>query len=238
MFYKLSNAVEKIKVEKDLNLRFKYPNLYTPNLIIDGLTEATIPIVTMDNPKEIDFAIWGLMPEGYKEDWSTFQEISNTLNLNIEQLKTTSWMKTALSFRRALLLISGFFAYLLRNGTIYTYYVSLPNDKSFFIGGVYNQLEDGFVSCSPITTKASRFISSFHNMDDQMPVILTDGVIDTWMSKETTQGTIEKIIANPPRQELRANPIANNFFKNKIVYSSLLQPVYYDDIPDGGFSSS
>ncbi|WP_299129064.1 SOS response-associated peptidase family protein [uncultured Winogradskyella sp.] len=238
MFYKLSNAVEKNKIEKDLNLRFKYPNLYVPDLIINGLTEATISIVTMEDKDEINLAIWGLMPEDYKEDWSTFQEISNTLNLNLHQLQTVSWMKPALKHRRALILVSGFFAYLLRKGTVYTYYVSLPNDKSFFIGGIYNQLDDGFLSCSPITTKANKFISSFHNVDNQMPIIITDSVVETWMSEKTTESTIAQLIKNPPKPKLRANPIANDFFKNKIVYNSLLQPVYYDEIPKGGLSNS
>lgn len=238
MFYKLSNAIEKNKVEKDLNLRFKYPNLYEPELIIDGLTEATISIVTMEDHEEINLAIWGLLPENYKEDWSTFQEVTNTLNLGLTQLKSIPWMTSALKTRRSLILVSGFFAYLLRNGTIYTYYVSLPSDESFFIGGVYNELDDGFLSCSPITTKANEFISSFHNIDNQMPIIITDSVVETWLSKETDEITIEKIINDPPRLTLRANPIANDFFKNNIVYNSLLQPVFYDDIPEVGESNS
>jgi putative SOS response-associated peptidase YedK len=238
MFYKLSNAVKKNQIEKDLNLRFKYPNLYSPNLIINGLTEASISIVTMQNREEINFAIWGLLPENYKEDWSTFQEASNTLNLNLDQIKSMDWMKSALEYRRSLILVSGFFGYLLRNNRLYTYYISLPSDKPFYLAGLYNKLDDGFLSCSVITTKANKFIKSYHNIDNQMPLIIPESVMDTWLSNETDSDDIQNIISNPPEPVLRSNPIANDFFNKNIVYNSILQPVHYDDIPEGSHSNS
>lgn len=233
MFYKLSNAAKKSQIEKDLNLRFKYPNLYSPNLIINGLTEASISIVTMRDREEINLAIWGLLPQNYKEDWNTFQEASNTLNLNLDQIRSNQWMKSALEHRRSLILVSGFFSYLLRNDKLYTYYISLPSDKPFFIAGIYNQLNDGFLSCSVVTTNANAFIKGYHNVDNQMPLIIPESVVDTWLSADTNSEDINNIISNPPGPVLRSNPIAKDFFNKNIVYNSILQPVHYDDIPEG-----
>lgn len=234
MFYKLSNAADKNQIEKDLNLRFKYPNLYTPSMVINGLNEETIPIVTMENSQEIDFAIWGLLSESCKEEWLAFQEARNTLNLRLNHLKNIKWIQPAFKYRRALIPVSGFFSYLLRKGTLYPYHICMANDKPFYLGGVYNRLNDGFLTCGLITTKANSFVLNFHNIDDQMPIIIPESVVDTWLSPKTEMSTIEKIIKNPPSPKLRANPVAKDFFKNNITYKSFLLPVHYEDIPEGG----
>ena len=237
MFYKLSNAADKEQIEEDLNLKFKYPNLYTPSMVINGLDEATVPMVTMENKEEIDFAIWGLLSENYKEDWAFFQEANNTLNVQLEHLKNIDWIKPAFHYRRALILVTGFFCYLLKKGVIYPYYVSMTNDKPFYIGGIYNELEDGFLSCALITTKANSFITNFHNIDNQMPLVITDAVVETWLSENTELDALENIITNPPNAKLRANPVEKVFFKERIVYDSFLNPVHYKDIPEGGEST-
>lgn len=234
MIYKLSNVVERGRIEKDLGLLIKYPNLYAPQLVVNGFEETNLSIITAENSQTLDLAIWGLMPANYKEDWSTFQSVSNTLNVNPDQLKNISWMRNTMKERRCLILVSGFFCYYLRRNKIYTYYVSQPEEAPFFLGGIWNQLDDGFLSCALITTKSNKFISSFHNVDNQMPLIITDGLQETWLSEITDKQDIENMIQNPPNPRLRANPIANDFFKNNIIYESMLQPVYYDDIPEGG----
>lgn len=238
MVYKLSNVVDRRQIEKDLGLQIRYPNLYAPQLVVNGFEETNLAIITAENSQILDFAIWGLMPQNYKEDWSTYQNVCNTLNVNLEQLRKVSWMRNTLKERRCLILASGFFCYFLRRNKIYTYYVSQPEEKPFFLGGIWNRLDDGFLSCSLITTKANKFISSFHNVDNQMPMIITDGLHETWLSESTDKRDIENIIQNPPNPRLRANPIANDFFKNNIIYDSILQPVHYDGIPEGGQSNS
>lgn len=238
MVYKLSNVVERDRVEKELDVEFKYPNLYVPRLVINGLQETNLSIITEHYPNELDIAIWGLLPSNYKEDWSSYQNVANTLNVSLEQLKAISWLRNTLKERRCLVLTSGFFCYQLRRNKVYTYYLSMPNEEPFYLGGIYNKLDDGFLSCALITTKPSKFISSIHNIDNAVPLVITKGVKETWLSANTEKGVIDNIIKNPPNPRLRANPIANDFFKNDIINESLLQPVYYDDLTERGNPSS
>ena len=237
MIYKLSNVAEKGQVEKELELDFKYPNLYRPRLVINGLEETNLSIVTSQDTHQISLAIWGLMQSNYKEDWNIFQNLGNTLNVDINQLQNIGWMKRTLKSRRCLIVVTGYFCYLLRRNKVYTYYVSMPEEEPFFLGGIWNKLNDGFLSCAVITTKTNKFMSSFHNVDNLMPLIIPESVKEIWLSEETERMAIEKIIQNPPKPKLRVNPIANDFFKKNIIYDSILQPVYYDDIPEGGESS-
>ena len=63
MYFKISNTAKMKEIERDLNALFKYPNLYTPQVVISGLTEVSIPIVTMDEPNTISLAIWGFIAQ-------------------------------------------------------------------------------------------------------------------------------------------------------------------------------
>ena len=234
MIYKLSNAAEMEQVEKEFGLKFKYPALYSPEIVINGLQEANLSILTMENACEIEFAIWGLLPENYKEDWLVFQRMANTLNVTLYDLETIDWMGDTLKKGRCLIVVTGFFTYLIRDGKTYPYHIGTASGKPFYLAGVYQELDDGFLSCSLVTTIADSFLKHFHDIGNAMPLIVPDSVVDVWLSEKTQVRTIENIIKNPPRVKLRANPIAKDFFKNDIIYDSILQPVFYEGIPQGG----
>ncbi|MBS9464296.1 SOS response-associated peptidase family protein [Flagellimonas sp. 389] len=233
MVYKLSNAAEKSIIEEKFESFFKYPNLYQPQLVIDGLVESTVSICTMENPDVIDYAIWGLMPNRYKESWQIFQNAGNTLNFDLEDLKGPIWTENLLQQARGLTIATGYFCYFLRNGEIYPYYVCLKNEEPFYLASIYTQLEDGFLSTGIITTKMDDYLASFHNLDKVQPLIIPESIAREWLDSSTTLKTIENIIKNPPRLELKANPIAGEFFKNNILYDTILQPVHYDDLSRG-----
>ncbi|NAY91743.1 hypothetical protein GTQ34_07430 [Muricauda sp. JGD-17] len=237
MVYKLSNAVEREQIEKEFGLTFKYPDLYTPDIVINGLQEASLSVLTMENTNQVTFAIWGLLPEGYKEDWYVFQQMTNTLNVTLHDLQTTTWMGNSLQQGRCLAIISGFFTYLLKNGKTYPYYVQLISESPFYVAGVYHRLDDGFLSCGLITTATDDFLKSFHNIGDQVPLIIPESAKDVWLSPQTETNVLQGIIENPPKAKLRANPIAQEFFKKNILYDSILQPVFYEDVPNGGDSN-
>ncbi len=237
MYHRLSNAADREEMERVFGLKFKYPKLYSPNMIIDGMTESILSVITMQDSEHINYAIWGLMPDDYKEDWKIFQNGMNTLNINVAKLSSIKWMKNLLMFKRSLVLVSGFFTYFLKKGKLYPYYVSSVDQKPFCIAGIYSTLDDGFLSCSIITTKTDKFIANYHNLHNEKPLLIPSDMKDLWLSESTETDLVNDIIKNPPAMELRANPIAGEFFKKNIVYDSLLNPVYYEGIPGGNTSS-
>ena len=116
MIYKLSNAVERKVIETEFGIPFKYPHIYSPSLIINGFNETNLSVVTMESPYEINYAIWGLMPQNFKEDWHIFQNNANTLNVGLRELENIQWMRESLEERRCLIIVSGFYTHLLHNG--------------------------------------------------------------------------------------------------------------------------
>ncbi|MDF0707331.1 SOS response-associated peptidase [Flagellimonas okinawensis] len=214
MIYKLSNEADREEIEKEFGIRFRYPNLYTPNPIINGFHETNLSVVTMENKNEITFAIWGLMPHDFKEDWHIFQDKANTLNAQMEDLENVAWMKDSLKERRCLIIVTGFYTHLLANGNTSSYYICLPNNKPFYLAGTYNILNDGFL-CSALTvSKTDPFISNYHNISNLAPVIVPKDKAEVWLDKSSSIDDLKDIIQNPKDAPLKAKRMPNEFLLN------------------------
>lgn len=233
MYYKLSNIAKRKEIEREFELEFKYPNLYNPKLVVNGYQEDNLYVITNENPNIISMAIWGLLPNGFNEDWSTFQNAMNTLSLSQEAISQSTWIEEIFKAQRCLLIATGYFTYYYHDGETYPYYVSLKSQKPFFLGGIFTELADGFLSCALLTTQAKEPITNFHNINNQMPLVIPESIATEWLSSDDNLETVQNIVRNPPQTDYRANPIAKEFFTRDILYKSILQPVYYDDIPTG-----
>ncbi|MBQ0733380.1 SOS response-associated peptidase [Aquimarina celericrescens] len=231
MYKKISNIAERELIERELGISYKFPRLYTPNSVIDGTEEATLSVITMHNPNHISYAIWGLLPTNYEGEWSDFQKVLDTLNICKDNLNTNGIFKEPYLERRCVIIVTGFYIYHLYKGSLYPYYVYLDAKKPFYIAGIYNILNDGFITCSMIMTEASGIVGDIQNLNAKMPVFISESFNDTWLGKQTTIDEIDYILDNPENLNLKAHPIAKEFFKNDISYDSMLDPVYYEGIP-------
>ena len=230
MYYKISNTAKKKEIESWTNAVFKYPHLYEPQLLINGLNEVSIPLLTMEKPNELALAIWGMLPEKYKDDWTIFQSSTNTLNLHEELMDSELWYANALQQRRSVIPVTGFFTSLLKDGVAYPYHISLKSGKPFYLAGVYNILEDGFITCSLLVGKANSFIKKFQNIVDCMPLVVATERKNEWLNKGTSIANIREILNSPITNEYHASPIAKELFNNNITYDSMLSPYNYDEV--------
>lgn len=214
MIYKLSNAADLDRIEEEFGLRFRYPKLYTPNPLINGTEETNLSVVTMQDKNEITFAIWGLMPQEFREDWDIFQKHANTLNVQLQDLENVEWMKESFNQRRCLIIVSGFYTHLLQNGTTKSYYLSRSDEKPFYLAGVYNVLEDGFQCSALITSKTNTFVSNYHDISNLAPIIIPKNKAKDWLSQETNMEEIKEMVENPTEVKLKARLRSNEFFLN------------------------
>ncbi len=231
MYYKLSNTAKRTDIEDTFEIPFKYPDLYVPEVVIFGLNEVTIPIITSENNTQISLAIWGMLPSGYKGDWAAFQSVANTLNLTENSLEHNAWQMEAFKGRRCLVIVNGFFTSLLKNGEVYPHYVSFASKKPFLLAGLYNHTEDGFLSCSILLGKASGMISRYQNLSDLMPKIIDKSKMSSWLSTDTDQLELKHILKNTIYTGLEVHPIAKELFNQDISYDSMLAPFRYKQIP-------
>ncbi len=231
MYYQLSNTAGRHSIEKELGLPFKYPNLHEPQPVVNGLEESILPVVTMGNSREINFAIWGILPENYKEDWAVFQNAYNTLTIEKDNcMKEGQWYSGAFRQRRCLVIASGFFTYYLNRGDLYPFYVHARDDRPFAIGGIYNRLEDGFITCAIIVAGANEQIRKVQNLDQGMPLVVEPSDHSLWLNKSASMDEIEDFICQTPHVALCAHPISKEFFNPEKRTDSILQPVHYQEL--------
>lgn len=225
MIYKLSNAVERKVIETEFGIPFKYPHIYAPSLIINGFNETNLSVVTMESPYEVNYAIWGLMPQHFKEDWHIFQNNANTLNVGLRELENIQWMKESLEQRRCLIVVSGFYTHLLHNGGTSTYHLYKPSQKPFLLAGVYNVLEDGFYCGALITSSADSSISSYHDLSNMVPVVIRKEDMGFWLSQDTSLDQAKEYIERPPKVNLKAELISNGVFTKNLSFTSDLSTI-------------
>ena len=209
MKYKLSNIASKTSLELTFGIPLKYPNVYKPRLTIDGLKEQSIPIITMDAPKHITKGIWGILPQDFEGDWKKFQKIKTTLHTNKNDITNNVLYREALQKRRCLILVTGFYMYHLVDNEIKTYLVEKENEAPFSLAGIYNVLEDGFVTCTVINTEINDLLSSEKNLYDTMPLEIPQLFKNMWLSEQTIYSDIEHIISKPYLTKFKIQRIAS-----------------------------
>ncbi|EPR74342.1 hypothetical protein ADIWIN_0684 [Winogradskyella psychrotolerans RS-3] len=195
MFYKLSNTADLLDIESVFDAKFKYPLLYNSEPIINGLSEQSLPIIRMNNPHVIEYAIWGMLPQNYSDGWDSFQNLTNTLNISIDKIHELEWMKNSLVNQRCVVIVSGFFTSFLYNGEVYPFYVYSKNRQPFALAGVYSRLGDGFMTVSLITTTIDNELKHVHNLGQDFPICMNAHDYEDWLSSDlnlTTDG-IEKL---------------------------------------------
>lgn len=222
MFYKLSNIATRQVIEREFEKQYEYPNLFQSCPVINGLKESTLSIITAHKPNNIQFAIWGLLPEDFEDNWDVFQNVTNTLNVNLEQLnKNDPFYDDALNNRRCLIIVTGFFTSFLHNGSIQTYHIHLKNNQPFCIAGVYNRLNDGFLTSSILITKVRDSFSNIPNLSIYKPLILKPELYRDWLDEDLSFSELENRIMNRVSYEFESHPIDKSYYENNNTYNKI-----------------
>lgn len=222
MYFKISNTAELDQIEFETNALFKYPNLHVPQVVISGLTEVSIPIITMEEPNFVSLAIWGMLPEYYKEDWDLFQRLTNTLNIHTNTLDSNLWYTNSFHERRCIIPVTGFYTSILRDGEIYPYFVNSKSGGILYLAGMYTVLDDGFITCSLLTGPVDTYLGAYQNLVDFMPLIIGQENKDEWLNEHTKINRAKDLLKIPQSSHLKTNPIAKGLFNQDISYDSML----------------
>jgi len=209
MNYKLSNTASKTSLELTFGLSIKYPNIYKTRLVIDGLKEQSVAVITMHEPNYITEGIWGILPQDFQGDWRKFQKLKTTLHTNKDEISKNILYKEALEKRRCLILVTGFYMHHIVDTEIETYLVEKENRKPFTLAGIYNILEDGFVTCTVINTEVNDLLSSENNLYNYMPLEIPSLFKNMWLNPQTATEDVQYIISKPYLTKFKIQKIAS-----------------------------
>lgn len=232
MYYKVSNTATRNVIENEFGVTLKYPRLHLPSLVINGLDEELLSVITEEDQNQVNFAIWGMLPNNYTGDWETYQQIENTLNIPLDKLSNNSLPLLGNGYKRCLIIVTGYFVSHLHRGELYPYYVHLPRNKPFIIGGLYTTLHDGFLTTGILVGKGINGISQdIHNLGLESPLIIPKDQQANWLDHNLMNNDLGHLLETNQRSNLIAYPIAKEFYYKNINYRSMLEPVFYDTLP-------
>ncbi|WP_046742903.1 SOS response-associated peptidase family protein [Kordia zhangzhouensis] len=209
MNYKLSNTASKTLLELTFSIPLKYPNIYKPRMVIDGKKEQSVSIITTDEPTVISEGIWGILPQNFEGDWESFQEKKITLHTDKKDIYKSVLYKEAISKRRCLILVTGFYMYHIINNKVHTFLVEKEKLTPFSVAGIYNVLDDGFKTCTVINTEINDLLSSEKNLYEYMPLEIPPLFKNKWLDMETPIEDIERIIEKPYLTKFKVQKITS-----------------------------
>ena len=209
MKYSLSNTASATLIKEALNVEFEFPNIYKPKLKIDGSSEQSISIITMEDSTVITYGIWGILPQNFDGEWKKFQNFRNTLHVHESEISKNVLYKEALEKRRCLIIVTGFYMYHLEGKNVVNYLVEKETLRPFYLAGMYNVLEDGFISCSVINTRTSDALQSINSLYKVMPIQIPKLFKKSWLAKETCRKDINYILSKPYLTKFKIQRIAS-----------------------------
>jgi putative SOS response-associated peptidase YedK len=126
-----------------------------------------------------------------------FQDVFNTLNVKMELLQNDNKVyNNALKKRRRVILGTGFYTTLLTKGSVERCHVHLPDFEPFPIAAIFNQLNDGFLTCSLVVTDANESFKNIPNISTLKPLVLNDNELKQWLDISTSIDQINRLCAN------------------------------------------
>ncbi|WP_299226261.1 SOS response-associated peptidase family protein [uncultured Psychroserpens sp.] len=227
----MSNTLELKTIENELDATFRFPNLYEPKAIINGQFESNLCVLTSANPKHIDLAIWGLLPENYDDDWERFQNLTNTLNTHVEDVNLNNEIySNALDERRCLIIVNGFFTSKLYKGKLYPHHIHLENHKPFCIAGIFNKINDGFLTCSILITKSRAEFAKIPNLGQSKPLIFKKQDYQRWLSEDNKLRDLKALINDHEGHNFLSHPIKEDFYNDSKIYERITNSEDYKSI--------
>jgi putative SOS response-associated peptidase YedK len=173
--YKITKKIVKLEDRFKAEMSLEDKELFVETKHINGYNHPLLPVITNQEPHQIQRLSWGLIPF-----WAKDSKISNsTLNAKIETVSQLPSFKNSIQ-NRCLVLADGFFEWkhLDEKGkNKQCYLIGIPEEAPFAFAGIYSKWKNPSsgqeqITYSILTTEANSFMSEIHNSGLRMPVIL------------------------------------------------------------------
>lgn len=165
--------------------------------------------------RELSSLRWGLVPS-----WATdTSRAARLINARSETVAHKPSYRDAYGARRCLVPADGFYEWRRAGRSRFPIHFQLEGGRPFAFAGLWERWRsstDGAAleTFTVLTTQANALVGQVH---DRMPVILTDGAMDRWMSPSATPHELEALLRPFPVSEMeswevsiRVNAVAND----------------------------
>lgn len=166
-----------------------------------------VPIVTLsEGARHFMLMRWGFIPGFVKDE----KEFPLLINARSETVFEKPSFRNAIRRRRCLFVADAFYEWMKLDpkGKIKRPYRIFRPDQPLAMGGIYETWTSPNGSeidtCAILTTSANGLVSAIH---DRMPVILDPQDFDAWLSPETEQDCVRRLMRPAGEEVLVMEPI-------------------------------
>ena len=177
-----------------------------------------IPVIVEKNgQRSVESMRWGLIPfhaadlRGRSVLDTNGKSVNTPINARAETVHSNGIFKHSFKKRRCLIPSGGFYEWK-RDGTRkHPQWVHLEDHSWMGFAGLYNWWKspsaDWILSCTIITTIPNSFMEPIHN---RMPVILTEGTYDLWLSPDSADlSELKEVLVPYPAGEMQSHPVSD-----------------------------
>ncbi|MBH74893.1 MAG: hypothetical protein CL896_03760 [Dehalococcoidia bacterium] len=193
-----------------------------------------IPVIfEKNNRRQAHSMRWGLLPyqtrsiHGRSALDENGKSLNTPINARAETIDSKDSFKLSFERRRCLIPASGFYEWKKTNFSKIPHWIHLLNQRWMALAGIYTwwkaPSQEWIPSCTIITTNPNSLLESIH---DRMPVILTPGSYDMWLSSGGTNlSELKEILVPYAAKEMSAHPVSTDVNKTVNNRPDLVNPV-------------
>ncbi|MEW5846235.1 MAG: SOS response-associated peptidase [Bacteroidota bacterium] len=235
MCFTLSIQVEKNRLEKLLNARFKGDFNFNPVYFVSAFDFPIVPVKTIENPNYLLPMQWGLIPEWTKNSNEAIQIRSKTLNARFESLLEKPSFRKSVS-KRCIVPATGFFEWQHIGGKKIPWFITLHHEDVMQLAGIYSSWTNTITgeitnTFSIITIPANPLLEKIHNTKKRMPAILKPNSANMWLDQNLETTSFSEVIEPIDSGYLNAytvSPMVSNPKINRNV-PEVLMPYSYPE---------
>lgn len=195
-----------------------------------GFQHQKIPVITDEDPDNLQFFHWGLIPFWVKDKVTARKIANNCLNARSETMFDKPSFRAAAKERRCVIPLSGYYEHHWvdsKGKNKVPYFIKHKNGSPLFMAGLWEtwlnkETGEEVQTCTIATTKANNSLSRVHNRklgDPRMLVILPFENVSDWLSPIEGNADIELLEAlciPYPDELLELYPVAQLRGKNGV----------------------
>jgi putative SOS response-associated peptidase YedK len=213
-FYALSQTARELhnryhlKTDFDFEFEFTPDSPDVPRYYAAGFDFPRMPVLTNDQPEQLQYFNWGLIPAWVKTKEEAQKIRTYAINARSDTVFAKPAFRQAIRRRRCLIPAEGFYEWRLAAGRKYPYYIYLKSKTVFSFAGIWEQWTDRTTGAvwrtySILTTEANPLMAQIHNTKKRMPVILPLNQERQWL-REDLSGTVLLALMQPLEDGLLA----------------------------------
>ena len=224
-------------LEKKFKATFKKNETFERKYHVDAFNNPKLPVITNENPKQIDLFYWGLIPFWVKDQKNAEEIRQKTANARAESIFEKPSYRNSAEKKHCLVLADGFFEWRFFNGKNYPHYIFLKNHEPFAMAGLWEdwtnrETQEKVNTFTIVTTKANPMMELIHNKKKRMPAILYEKDEQKWISNTITKQESINLLKPYDENKMEAYTISKLITTKDtdVNVPSVLKPFQYNSL--------